>query len=245
MLLSAVQFIKSLWIYLRRKIEDLFHKGYIADELGYISKQVKLFEKIPSHLVVIVGNETISFKDLANIAVWCIAAGISFISFYDHQGFLKKNEAELFKALTEIRKGNVDNIIWGKKTKTRELNTKNGTKNGVTSSHSLHLNIFSLADGKGSLVELTKTLCQSVLSGQTKSSEVNRFVIDEKLHKEMEIPDPELILYCGDICSMYGFLPWQIRVTEFLQLNTHHNLKVTDFTKVLSKYGKCVQRFGK
>ncbi|XP_069676297.1 dehydrodolichyl diphosphate synthase complex subunit nus1 isoform X2 [Periplaneta americana] len=201
MLLSAVQFIKSLWIYLRRKIEDLFHKGYIADELGYISKQVKLFEKIPSHLVVIVGNETISFKDLANIAVWCIAAGISFISFYDHQG--------------------------------------------VTSSHSLHLNIFSLADGKGSLVELTKTLCQSVLSGQTKSSEVNRFVIDEKLHKEMEIPDPELILYCGDICSMYGFLPWQIRVTEFLQLNTHHNLKVTDFTKVLSKYGKCVQRFGK
>lgn len=245
MLLSAVQFIESVWISIRRKIEDFFHKEYIADELGYITGQVELFEKVPSHLVVIVGNETISFKDLANIVVWCIAAGISFISFYDHQGFLKKNEAELFKALTETRKGNIDNIIWGKKTKTRDLTTKNGTKNGVISSHSLHLNIFSLEDGKGSLVELAKTLCQSVLSGQTKSSDVNRVLIDEKLQREMEIPDPELILYCGDTCSMYGFLPWQIRVTEFLRMNTHHNIRVTDFIKLLSRYGKCVQRFGK
>jgi dehydrodolichyl diphosphate syntase complex subunit NUS1 len=58
----------------------------VEDEVGFISRHVKLFDKIPSHLVVIVGNETISYRDLANIAVWCIAAGISFISFYDYHG---------------------------------------------------------------------------------------------------------------------------------------------------------------
>jgi dehydrodolichyl diphosphate syntase complex subunit NUS1 len=58
----------------------------MEDELDYISRHVKLFDKVPSHLVVIVGNETISYRDLANITVWCIAAGISFISFYDHHG---------------------------------------------------------------------------------------------------------------------------------------------------------------
>jgi dehydrodolichyl diphosphate syntase complex subunit NUS1 len=58
----------------------------MEDELDIISKHVKLFHKVPSHLVVIVGNESISYRDLANIAVWCIAAGISFISYYDHHG---------------------------------------------------------------------------------------------------------------------------------------------------------------
>jgi dehydrodolichyl diphosphate syntase complex subunit NUS1 len=56
------------------------------DEPNFISRHVKLCDKVPSHLVVIVGNESISYRDLANIAVWCIAAGISFISYYDHNG---------------------------------------------------------------------------------------------------------------------------------------------------------------
>lgn len=84
--LTAVHFIENVWNSLRRKLEDLMFKKYVDDELGFISRHVKLFDKIPSHLVVIVGNETISYRDLANIAVWCIAAGISFISFYDHHG---------------------------------------------------------------------------------------------------------------------------------------------------------------
>jgi dehydrodolichyl diphosphate syntase complex subunit NUS1 len=78
------------------------------------------------------------------------------------------------------------------------------------------LNIFSLSDGKGALVELTKSLCQSALSGHIKATDINQDVIDEKLRAETNIPDPELALYCGDVCSTYGFLPWQIRVTEFL-----------------------------
>jgi dehydrodolichyl diphosphate syntase complex subunit NUS1 len=58
----------------------------VEDELELISRQVKLYDKIPSHLVVILGTESISYRDLANITVWCIAAGISFVSFYDHHG---------------------------------------------------------------------------------------------------------------------------------------------------------------
>jgi hypothetical protein len=53
----------------------------MEDEHDFISRHVKLFDKVPSHLVVIVGNESISYRDLANVAVWCIAAGISFRSF--------------------------------------------------------------------------------------------------------------------------------------------------------------------
>lgn len=85
-LVSAVHYAGCVCIYLRRKLEDLLCKKYVEDELERISRHVKLYDKIPSHLVVILGNESISYRDLANIAVWCIAAGISFVSFYDHHG---------------------------------------------------------------------------------------------------------------------------------------------------------------
>lgn len=85
MLISAVHYVECVCIYLRRK-RDLLCNKYVEDELERISRHVKLYDKIPSHLVVILGNEGISYRDLANIAVWCIAAGISFVSFYDHHG---------------------------------------------------------------------------------------------------------------------------------------------------------------
>ncbi|PSN49733.1 hypothetical protein C0J52_13112 [Blattella germanica] len=244
-LLSAVQFIECSLGFVRRKYEDLLHKGCVENELSLISNHVKLLEKIPSHLVVILGNESVSYRDLANITVWCIAAGISFISFYDHHGVLKRNEAEFFKVLTEIRKGHIENIIWGKKTATHGVLKKNGTKNGITPSQKICVNIFSLSDGKGAVVELTKSLCRSTLTSQLKSSNINEALIQEKLQAETEIPDPDLALYCGDIFSTYGFLPWQIHVTEFLQLHSHHKIRVKDFIVLLEKYGKCVQRFGK
>jgi dehydrodolichyl diphosphate syntase complex subunit NUS1 len=87
---------------------------------------------------------------------------------------------------------------------------------GVISAQRLHVNIFSLSDGKEAFVQLTRSICQSAISGQIKSTDINQGVIDTKLRAEMDIPDPELALICGDVCSTYGFLPWQIRVTEFL-----------------------------
>jgi dehydrodolichyl diphosphate syntase complex subunit NUS1 len=87
---------------------------------------------------------------------------------------------------------------------------------GVISMQKLHVNIFSLSDGKEALVQLTKSICHSALSGQIKSADINLDIIDRNLQAEMDIPDPELALVCGDVCSTYGFLPWHIRVTEFL-----------------------------
>lgn len=78
------------------------------------------------------------------------------------------------------------------------------------------MNIFSLSDGKGALVELTKSLCKSAVSGHMSAANINQDLIDERLRTELDIPDPELALICGDVCSTYGFLPWQIRVTEFV-----------------------------
>lgn len=59
------------------------------------------------------------------------------------------------------------------------------------------------------------------------------------------IPDPDVILYTGPLCCTYGFLPWQIRLTEFIPLSLSHNINIYNYLGALYKYSKCDQRFGK
>lgn len=59
---------------------------WIRDDLAKLSKDIKKLSKRPHHLVFMLGNEEPSFKDLANIVLWSISAGIPIISFYDHNG---------------------------------------------------------------------------------------------------------------------------------------------------------------
>jgi hypothetical protein len=49
----------------------------------------------------------------------CFQKYLSFLSCIT--GNLMKNEAELFKVISEVTKVHIENIIWGKKTKTHEL----------------------------------------------------------------------------------------------------------------------------
>lgn len=59
------------------------------------------------------------------------------------------------------------------------------------------------------------------------------------------IPDPEIVLYTGVSCCTHGFLPWQIRLTEFIQLSLDHSVNIGSYVGAMYKYSKCDQRFGK
>lgn len=88
--------IYSVILYILHGIYDLMyiiHKFYVRlsnywlrDDLEKLSKDFKKLSKRPHHLVFMLGNEEPSFKDLANIVLWSVSAGIPIISFYDHNG---------------------------------------------------------------------------------------------------------------------------------------------------------------
>lgn len=71
--------------------------------------------------------------------------------------------------------------------------------------------------------------------------------IDKTLNKLYgNIPDPELTVYFGKVTCTAGLLPWQIRLTEFIQISyKQHQLSLDKYIRVLYKYAKCEQRFGK
>lgn len=48
----------------------------------------KALEKLPVHVGLMVAEEEPSFTDIANLVVWCMAVGVSYVSVYDHHGNL-------------------------------------------------------------------------------------------------------------------------------------------------------------
>ncbi|KAI4457710.1 hypothetical protein MML48_7g00011720 [Holotrichia oblita] len=156
--------------------------GKMSD-FSEIVKQTQALPKLPKHITILLGNEEPSYRDLTNIVLWSIAAGIPFISFYDHKGLLRKSET-LLKAQVEDEKNVGDHIIWH--------NSKGAYKNGYIGRR-IHVKILSPVDGKAQFAEVCKTLAQQDITIE----KINIQSLDSYLRDHYEFPDPDLGIYCG------------------------------------------------
>lgn len=50
----------------------------------------KAFSKLPVHIGLLVAEEEPSYTDVANLVVWCMTVGISYVSVYDNNGKTKE-----------------------------------------------------------------------------------------------------------------------------------------------------------
>lgn len=199
-----------------------------AQILDNLQKATAKLKKMPKHLTILLGTEEPSHNDLAKLVLWSLTAGISFISFYDVQGKLKMNEEELKESVKRILPKTA-NVIWH--------NPECSYKNGF-SGPKIHVQVLTQKDGHKALVETCKNLSKSNL-------EISIQAVDEDLRKQYKFPDPDLGIYFGDYFNLCGYPPWQIRLTEFLNIPSHHNLKDYKLINVLRRYNKCEQRVGK
>lgn len=79
-LYGIFEFVYDLWFELKRRLTD--HEVSVK----YVVREARKFDKIPTHLTLLLGQETHSIHDLTNSILWSLAAGISFVSFYDCKG---------------------------------------------------------------------------------------------------------------------------------------------------------------
>ncbi|KAL6428161.1 hypothetical protein ACFW04_008487 [Cataglyphis niger] len=104
--------------------------------------------------------------------------------------------------------------------------------------------LLSDTDGKGKIVSLVQSLTKAICSGNLDPKDITDQLISEKLDMK-GMPNPDLALIYGYTCSTHGLLPWHIRTTEFLMLPLYISISVKDFTHLLERYNKFVQRYGK
>ncbi|RZB39215.1 nogo-B receptor [Asbolus verrucosus] len=217
---------ETLQAFYKSQKNKLCHEFALVNDKKHFGK----LGKTPTHLTVLLGGEEPSPKDLANLILWCMAAHITFISFYDYKGSLKKHENELH-LVVEKKKAATDHVIW-------HSHPDGAWKNGY-SGRKIHVKVLSENDGKGGVVDLTKKLAR------TSETDISIESFDAGLREQFEFPDPELAVCCGKTFCLYGYPPWQIRVTEFLNVDSHHNITFNHFVNLLQIYAKCEQRFGK
>lgn len=103
---------------------------------------------------------------------------------------------------------------------------------------------ISEEDGKAEIARLCRKFSDQIRGGTLSVDQINIEFVDERLREEFnQMPDPDLALYTGEFCCTHGFLPWHIRLTEFIPIG--QSLVLQDFLAVLYKYAKKEQRYGK
>ncbi|XP_042358845.1 LOW QUALITY PROTEIN: dehydrodolichyl diphosphate synthase complex subunit nus1 [Plectropomus leopardus] len=199
-------------------------------------------EKLPVHIGLLVAEEEPSYTDIANLVVWCMAVGISYVSVYDNHGIFRKNNSRL---LEEIVRQQQDLLgVDGPKYNVEFLSNGSDKHQHHVVSCRPTVKVLSPEDGKQSIVQAAQQLCRSVENKERSSKDISVSMLDILLRESKNIPDPELVVKFGPVNSTLGFLPWHIRLTEFISLPSHKNVSYEDLLGVLQQYGACQQRLG-
>ncbi|KAL0967404.1 hypothetical protein UPYG_G00251800 [Umbra pygmaea] len=204
----------------------------------------KSLEKLPLHVGLLIAEEEPRYTDIANLVVWCMAVGISYVSVYDNHGVFRRNHCRLKGEIVKQQQ----EILGPEGSKQHSVEFLNGTSDKqdhqVLWCQSV-VNVVSPDDGKLRIVRAAQQLCRAVEEREKTSKDINVTMLDSLLRESKSPPDPELVLNFGPIESSLGFLPWHIRLTEFISLPSHVNICYEDFFSALQRYASCEQRLGK
>nr|XP_014103131.1 dehydrodolichyl diphosphate synthase complex subunit NUS1 [Bactrocera oleae] len=231
--------------------------------------------KLPRHLNIIIGTDPLARVNesvVARILLYAQIIGIDCVSLYDVRSeldghILKEKLCKSSKSYWNELQHN--HFEWGLDVytpETKDLKTNGCMENGVHSDNGsvyngdvyqkkapVYLKIYNISgvDNQSLIAKICRELFQ-----QRESSKVQNLLADRKQleqhisdelakHIQWNCVDPELsIIFNRDMCT-FGMLPWQTRFTEFHTFETGRYVNVESFIKLLYKYSKCEQRWGK
>lgn len=172
--------------------------------------------RIPKHIALSFTNELrhLDLEAIARLVCWCKQLGIESITLYDDQGSLKCIQQQI-----------VDHI----ELKLRLLGYDKPIKQIDG------LNIISNVDGRRKFVQDVRSLVKKSQESITES------MIQDQIGWRT---DPELLLSFGSPQCLYGFPPWQLRLTEIVSVRTHRSIPQKVFLNCLRRYSKTIQRLG-
>lgn len=200
----------------------------------------KALEKLPVHVGLLVAEEEPSYSDIANLVVWCMAVGISYVSVYDNHGIFRKNNSRLLEEILRQQQNLLG--VDGSKYSVEFLSNGSDKHNVVSCRPTVK--VLSPEDGKQSIVQAAQQICRSVENKERSSKDISVSMLDVLLRESKNLPDPELVLKFGPVNSTLGFLPWHIRLTEFISLPSHRDVSYDDVLDALQRYASCQQRLG-
>ncbi|KAK6342782.1 hypothetical protein TWF718_008169 [Orbilia javanica] len=217
-----------------------------------IQKDVKQLDRLPQHVSVILefekeGGVEQLIDHVAEISCWCASAGIPTLSVYEQTGTLKKYISTSHRITTQRL-----HSYFGKKRPTLRILAPHlpphtgGDTEGIPDGESPDLEVIFISseDGRESIVDLTKTLCEMAIRGKMTKEDVTVECIEAGL-ESLTIPEPDLLILFSPSVKLLGYPPWQIRLTEIFHLPDNDAVGYQVFLRALYNYAKCEMRFGR
>jgi len=231
---DVIVYVGLCWNLFRKVLTRRFSNN-IRNDFQAVQDHCTKFSKTPDHIAFAFLETSISIKDVAHLVLWTIATGAKGISLYDIDGFLKYHQDELKKQVTHL-------------VKYLEYKPFYISWNSIdpNANDNFTVCLYSKEDGQEDIVQAARKLARHVANGNLKVDDVNESVIEENLGSAIKgLPDPEVLLRFGLAHSNQGYPPWQIRLSEIHDINSHYGVTCLDFLNILSKYSRCEKRFGR
>lgn len=227
----------------RRRIRSIFYQPKEDD----IKRDMASLKNLPRHLSFLLLEPEIDFNILASIVVWSVAAGISYLSVYDPDGILKKKRKKFYEEVLHMRQeflGSQYEFHLSDKD-CSEQRVTNGSATGNITARKVFLNVLSKEDGKQDIVRAAKKFCTSVNDQECKSKCMSVEYFSNMLEGNKDFPDPDLAIRFGPTDILNGYLPWQIRLTEFISIPSLCVMDYNLLLDTLQKYSECEKRLGR
>ena len=245
LLFRVVVAVKRFW----RRLSRPANRQELEKDANFVSKNCLTFSKIPRHTALSFLEAEISLEDAAKLIVWCIAAGSQYISLYDLRNYFKRFDVLLLEALSDVMPSGMRtkyHLNWHNTVRSNGVsngNGRNGDANGESFIKQIHIVLLSPEDGRPDIVRAARELITD--PGVNISETLDEDAFGRALLNKRQLPDPELLIRFGPAHSNMGYPPWQLRLSEIHDIQTHCDTTVNEFMDVMSKYSKCEQRFGR
>jgi len=249
--LAQIAFSTCIWLHCLLKDVKSSAFGGQNVTLYSVRLDARYLTKIPDHMALVVGEEEISYNDLADMIFWGLALGVSFVSIYDRKGVIVRNQ-NVFKKTVEAKA--IQYVGVAKRaccsidihTLSDSDPTGKGRKNGF---HDVplrgHVMLLEEKDGKPWMASQARELCRHVADKKLDPNTIDEKSLDKFLKEKTGFPDPNLALNFGSTPALMGYPPWVTRLTEIVSLPSHIDITYNEFFGALSRYANCDQRLGK
>lgn len=173
--------------------------------------------RIPKHIALAFSNEVdyLDLQSIARLLYWCKQLRIDTITLYDDLGRLKSRQVELIKHFERHMR-----MLGFEK----HIDRVDG------------LNVICRRDGRQKFVEDVRDLLRT-----TGPESIDLQRVQDRVGWST---DPDLLISFGTPLCLYGFPPWQLRLTEILSIPTHRNVPQKVFIDCLRRFSSIAQRQG-
>ncbi|KAI9308274.1 Decaprenyl diphosphate synthase-like protein [Cunninghamella echinulata] len=215
------------------EVEEEKKKKQQGKLLNLIHQDKSKLSKIPKHLAITISDEMVFERtqedwdriihDICQTSCWAFEMGMKELSIFDASGILKNMAVDIYKQQSIT----LHNWCQNKKKKFK-------------------FSILSMDDVQSEITQVSQKVYKHITSNKMTIDTINVQLVDEFMQETMS--DPELmIIYDGlphNYVSISGYFPWHIRLTEFLNVTSYHQLNYTLFSLCLYRFSKVEQRFG-